>query len=124
LNFTILLLLENKTRIIFDNHNYFFVQRDTIELLLLKIKSVSKNEKSFHSELKYIRNIKERMICIYIYIYIYIYPHVFFFRSFFPFLLNVFNFVWGEAFLLEVEQFPDRLVQYSTAVSISHFVVI
>ena len=34
---------------------------------------------------------------------------------FFPFLLDMYDFVWGEAFLHKVEQFPHRLILLSTA---------
>ena len=34
---------------------------------------------------------------------------------FFPFLLDMYDFVWGEAFFHKVEQFPHRLILLSTA---------
>jgi hypothetical protein len=45
------------------------------------------------------------------YVYLYMYTGVYIF----PFLLDIYNFMWGDPFLLKVEQFPDRLVQWSTA---------
>jgi hypothetical protein len=45
------------------------------------------------------------------YVYLYMYTDVYIF----PFLLDIYNFMWGDRFLLKVEQFLDRLVQWSTA---------
>jgi len=50
------------------------------------------------------------MIVSYIYIYICL-------NSFVPFLLDMCDFLWGEAFLHKREQFPHRLVLLSTAES-------
>ncbi len=36
------------------------------------------------------------------------------FIFFFPFLLDMYDFMWGEAFLYKVEQFSHRLVKWST----------
>jgi len=45
------------------------------------------------------------------YVHLYIYTRVYIF----PFLLDIYNFMSGDGFLLKVEQFLDRLVQWSTA---------
>jgi len=47
--------------------------------------------------------------------------YIFFFVL--PFLLDLCDFMWGEAFLLEVEQFLDQLVQWSTAVFCGCFII-
>jgi hypothetical protein len=45
------------------------------------------------------------------YVYLYMYTRVYIF----PFLLDIYNFMWSDPFLLKVEQFSARLVQWSTA---------
>jgi len=45
------------------------------------------------------------------YLYLYIYTRVYIF----PFLGDIHTLMWGDPFLLKVEQFLHRLVQWSTA---------
>jgi hypothetical protein len=49
-----------------------------------------------------------------LYVSIYIF---FLFHSLVPFPLDIYDFMTGEAFLYKVEQYPHRLVQWSTAVT-------
>ncbi len=48
------------------------------------------------------------------YVYLYMYTRVYIF----PFLLDIYNFMWGDPFLLKVEQFPHQLVLLSTAATV------
>jgi hypothetical protein len=60
--------------------------------------------KTFSSVNSNIHAVSTNRLHMYLYIFV-----------FFPFLLDLFDFLWGEPFLLELEQFPDQLVQWSTA---------
>jgi len=75
----------------------FFVPFRLVEAFLFRRKTTSAYVEKYIQEL----TINDTYICIYF---------------FFPFLLDIYDFVWGQAFLHKTEPFPHRLVLLSTAV--------